>query len=149
MKRHKTFVTSLMATVALGTGLVGVTTATAAPAAAATQVVNLANPGNGNPGMRVDAVIDHGRGTVTVLQRFMSERSRLTAAWVNLRTGASGRTGLPEARPATYPSYPDRAAVLPTGTGPVVVVVYGPTPSQTGLIPTLNAILPLPHLLTV
>ncbi|MCX6469505.1 MAG: hypothetical protein NTW76_09350 [Corynebacteriales bacterium] len=122
----------------------------ATPVAAGVEQFTLANPGNGNPGQQVDARIDHNRKTITVLQRFIIERSQLTAAWVNLRTGASGVTGLPRSVPSPDPlSYPDRAAVLPTGGGPVVFVVYGPTPSQTGLIPRLDYIFPVGRLAQV
>ena len=124
--------------------------ATATPVAASTDEINLANPTSGNPGLRVDARIDHTRKTITVIQRGIIERSQLTAAWVNLRTGASGVTGLPQSVPSPNPlNYPDRVAVLPTGAGPVVLVVYGPTPSQTGLIPQLNYILPRVRLIQV
>ncbi len=138
-------VATLVAVLALGLGLVGAGTATAAPAP---QVITL-HPG-GNPGQRVDAVVDHGRGTITVLQRFLIQPSQLTVAWVNLRTGATGSTGLPDRVPPANPrDYPDRGAVLRTGPGPVGLVVYGPFPPQTGLIPTPSHILPIPHLVTV
>lgn len=129
----------------LGIGVVGAGTAAAAPAPA---VITLA-PG-GNPGQRVDAVVDHGRGTVTVLQRFLVEPSQLTVTWVNLRTGAAGRSGLPDrVAPANPLDYPDRGVTLRTGAGPVVLVVYGPFPAQEGLIVNPSHILPIPHLLTV
>ncbi|MBJ7291378.1 hypothetical protein [Williamsia sp.] len=124
--------------------------ATATPVAASAEEINLANPTAGNPGLQVDARIDHTRKTIAVIQRGIIERSQLTAAWVNLRTGASGVTGLPQSVPSTDPrSYPDRVGVLPTGAGPVILVVYGPTPSQTGLIPQLNYILPRVRLIQV
>jgi hypothetical protein len=145
MSRTRALIAAIALVLALAAGLVGAGTASAAPGPA---VITLA-PG-GNPGQRVDAVVDHGRGTVTVLQRFLIEPSRLTVAWVNLRTGASGRTGLPDRVAPTNPlDYPDRGVTLRTGTGPVVVVVFGPYPPQTGLIPTPSYILPIPHLVTV
>ncbi|GAA1899343.1 hypothetical protein [Williamsia serinedens] len=145
MSRIRSLLAASAVVLTLGAGLVGAGTAAAAPAP---QVITL-HPG-GNPGQRVDAVIDHGRGTVTVLQRFLLEPSRLTVAWVNLRTGASGTTGLPDrVAPANPLDYPDRGVVLRTGAGPVALVVFGPFPPQTGLIPTPSYILPVPHLLTV
>lgn len=128
---------------------VAATAASATPVAQGTQQINLANAGNGNPGMRVDALIDHGRHTVTVIQRGLYERSQLTAAAVNLSTGKVVTTGLPTSVPNGPVNYPDRVGVLATGAGPVIVVVYGPTPPQTSLIPTLNYILPIPVMVTV
>ncbi|KQR97329.1 hypothetical protein ASG12_15400 [Williamsia sp. Leaf354] len=105
---------------------------------AAGQTINLNN--RGNPGQNIDAVIDHDRATITVIQRWLQyERSRLTVGWVNLATGRSGVTGLPRALPgrtappASYPTV-DRAVDLPTGRGPVAIVVYGEIPGEVGLI---------------
>ncbi|GAC66848.1 hypothetical protein [Gordonia soli] len=126
------------------------TATSARPVAADVEQINLANPRNGNPGMKVDAVIDHRRATITVIQRDLIEPSALTTAWVNLRTGAAGRIELSGSAAGNRPlGYPDRVGVVHTGAGPVILVVYGSTPPQTGLIPRLNYILPIPHLISV
>jgi hypothetical protein len=101
--------------------------------------INIAHPNGGFPGTRVDAVIDHRRQSVTVIQRDLSfEKSRLQVGWVNLRTGRAGVNGFPNAVPGVldgrYPTV-DRTCVLPTGAGPVALIVYGRLPGWTGLIP--------------
>ncbi len=109
--------------------------------AAAGQVVPITR--SGNPGVGVDAVIDHRRKTITVIQRWLEyEQSRLSVGWVNLATGRSGVAGLPLKLPGYIPGSPrtprnrtlDRAGVLPTGPGPVLIVVYGEVPGETALI---------------
>lgn len=111
----------------------------AAPVAVGVDTVNLANPKGGFPGSQVDAVVDHSARNVTVAQRWLEyEPSQLQVGWVNLRTGHSGIADLPDSTPGTidglYPTT-DRTGVLPTGAGPVVVVVYGRVPGWTGLLP--------------
>lgn len=109
------------------------------PVAGTVDTVNLAHPTGGFPGSRVDAVIDHSARSITVVQRWLEyEPSELHAGWVNLRTGQSGITEFLGTAPGTidglYPTI-DRTAVLPTGSGPVVVMVYGRIPGWSGLIP--------------
>ena len=116
---------------------VAVQAASARPVAAG-QVVNIANPTIGNPGARVDGIIDRRAQTITVVQRWLEyEPSRLKVGWVNLRTGRSGISGLPNKVPGVvdgrYPTF-DRAGTLPTGSGPVLLVVYGRLPGFVGLI---------------
>ncbi|WP_072803467.1 hypothetical protein [Rhodococcoides yunnanense] len=111
----------------------------AVPVVGGVDTVNLANPRGGFPGSQVDAIIDHPARNVTVVQRWLEyEPSRLQVGWVNLGTGRAGITDLPGSAPGTidglYPTI-DRTGVLPTGTGPVVVVVYGQIPGWSGLIP--------------
>ncbi len=105
---------------------------------AATRTVNIAYPGTAlsYPGQQIDAEIDSGRKTITIVQRSMYGRSQVTAHWVNTRTGRSGATGLPGFRQLPGALYPDRFAVLPTGPGPVLVWVTGRVEGRTGLIPT-------------
>ena len=105
---------------------------------AATQTINIVNPGqaSAHPGWQVDAEIDDARHTVTVVQRGLYDPSRLTVRWVNLRTGRTGSTGLPGLRQNPLPAYPDRYAVLPTGAGNVIISVSGRVPGGTGLFPT-------------
>ncbi|RRQ29239.1 hypothetical protein DK926_04990 [Rhodococcus sp. Eu-32] len=57
--------------------------------------------------LRGDAVVDHAAQRVTVTLGGPS----VHIGWANLRTGDAGIS--------------DRAGVLPTGAGPVVIVVYG------------------------
>ncbi|WP_037163583.1 hypothetical protein [Rhodococcoides fascians] len=113
--------------------------AVATPVANGVDTVNLANRTGGFPGAKVDAIIDHPARQITVVQRWLDyQPSDLRVGWVNLSTGRAGLTGLPNAVPGTldgiYPAI-DRTAVLPTGAGPVLLVVYGRVPGWTGLIP--------------
>lgn len=112
--------------------------------AAASEVVTIAHPGYTNRfiGTQVDAAIDRDAGTVTVLQRNLAhEASQLRVGWVNLSNGKSGISGLPDAVDRVDWEYGvpvptvDRAATLPTGGGPVALVVFGSIPGWTGLIP--------------
>jgi len=110
--------------------------------AAAGDVVTISHPGYQYrfPGTQVDAVLDREHGTVRVLQRWLGNgiASQLSVGWVNLATGRSGITGLPESVPIAdpmYANYSDRAATLGTGSGPVAIVVWGRIPAWTGLIP--------------
>lgn len=136
---------------------VAATAVTATPAAAL-DTVNIVNPRGGFLGNKIDARIDHPRGTVTVIQRYMeNEKSQLSVAWVNLRNGRSGVSGFPnvvpsDQRPTGYPTT-DRTAVLNTGAGPVLILVYGRVPSETSLIPlnpeAFGYLTPAPRVLTV
>ncbi|WP_081622633.1 hypothetical protein [Jongsikchunia kroppenstedtii] len=105
--------------------------------AATGQVVNITHPNGGFPGSTVDAVINHDTKNVTVIQRWNSSASGLSVGWVNLSTGGSGISGFPDklARPDLGGNYWDWATTLPTGPGPVALVVWGRVPSWTGLIP--------------
>ena len=111
-------------------------TSGATTADAATRTVNLANPGTSlsQPGRQVDAVIDYDRTTITVVHRGWQTPSRVTARWINLRTGRTGTTGLPGLRLGPSPDKSDRFAVLPTGPGPVLLTVSGEVASTTGLL---------------
>ncbi|MGU3292142.1 hypothetical protein [Williamsia sp. M5A3_1d] len=93
----------------------------------------------GFPGIGVDAVIDHQRKTITVIQRWLDyQPSRLSVGWVNLANGRSGLSKFTRTLPGKVPgtSYPslDRAALLPTGGGPVAIVVFGEVPGTVALI---------------
>ncbi|GAB05473.1 hypothetical protein GII30_09505 [Gordonia amarae] len=113
-----------------------VTRAFARTPAATGPVVHLTNPGVGQPAGTVDAVIDHKTKTVQVIQRFNWRPSQLSVGWVNLSTGASGISGLPNRlpRPDLSPNYFDSATTLHTGPGPVALVVWGTIPGWTGLM---------------
>lgn len=105
--------------------------------AAATATVGLRS--GGFPGTGVDAVIDHQRRTITVIQRWLDyQPSRLSVGWVNLANGRSGVTKFGLTLPGKVPGTPyptlDRAALLPTGAGPVAIVVYGEVPGTVALI---------------
>lgn len=106
------------------------------------EVVTIAHPGQqySFPGTQVDAVLDHERGTVQVLQRWLGNgiASELKVGWVNLSNGRSGITGLPDSSPIAdpmYGGYSDRTATLDTGAGQLAIVVWGRIPGWTGLIP--------------
>ncbi|KAA0024950.1 hypothetical protein [Antrihabitans cavernicola] len=108
--------------------------------AAATDVVTIAHPGMrySFPGTQVDAVLDHDKGTVTVIQRWLTVPSQLSVGWVNLANGKAGVSGLPDTLPIDdpmYANYSDHAGTIATGNGSVALVVFGRIPGWTGLIP--------------
>ncbi|MFZ2238208.1 MAG: hypothetical protein WAV90_01540 [Gordonia amarae] len=104
--------------------------------AAAGQVIHLTNPNVGMPASSIDAVVDHKAKTVQVIQRYNWKPSQLSVAWVNLSTGASGRSGFPTRipRPDLSDNYYDLSTTLRTGPGPVALVVWGMIPGWTGLL---------------
>ncbi len=136
-------VVTLAAVLALGVGLVGAGTATAAPAP---QVITL-HPG-GNPGQRVDAVVDHAAALSPCCSASCSSRPADGGVGEPAH-GASGSTGLPDrVAPANRSTTPTAAPSCAPDPVPSDSSSTGRSPAD-GLIPTLSYILPIPHLVTV